>query len=214
MNPNIVTTLAGILMTPVLALSSAVSDAVMAAPISTAMPTNFGCISLSHNLMYGSRDYQTNGDVSTLQGFLVTQGDLYVNPTGYFGPMTLHAVQRFQSSQGIFTTGYVGAFTRAAISRASCGGTPPPSQALYIQSLSPSITTVGSSVTIYGGGFTQDNTITLGTGAIVHVASYDGTTLTFTVPSTLSPACYFSTPPSLIASRQTTPGVYDLTVTN
>ena len=74
MNPNIVTTLAGILMTPVLALSSAVSAAVLTAPTSTAMPMTFGCIFLSHNLMYGSRDYQTNGDVSTLQGFLEAGG--------------------------------------------------------------------------------------------------------------------------------------------
>lgn len=218
MNPLLASPFAGIFLAPVLALATAVSGgagtpAVSAAPDAAASSSQ-ACVSLSRNLMFGSRDSSTDGQVSALQAFLIQDGDMHAGATGYFGMITQRAVQRFQSSQGIFTTGYVGALTRAAVSRASCGGNPPPAATFYIRSISPDITTVGSSVTIYGGGFTQDNTINFGIGSIDHVASYDGTTLTFTVPSSLTPACYYSEPQCLIASQETTPGTYAVSVTN
>jgi hypothetical protein len=113
---------------------------------------------------------------------------MYAAATGYFGILTQRAVRQFQSSQGIFTTGYVGALTRAAVANASCGGNPPPAAGVSARSLSPNAGPVGTSVTIYGGGFTQDNTI--------------------------NPACYYSQPQCLIASIATSPGTYNVSVTN
>jgi len=79
------------------------------------------CINLSDNLYAGETDAQTGGEVTQLQQFLG------VNPTtGYFGPLTLQAVQNWQSSHGVVssgtadTTGYgfVGPRTIAAM---ACG---------------------------------------------------------------------------------------------
>jgi hypothetical protein len=82
--------------------------------------TNTSCISLSYNLYAGMTDSQSSGEVSQLQSFLG------VSPTGYFGPMTQEAVQTWQSSHSIVssgssdTTGYgfVGPKTRDAM---GCG---------------------------------------------------------------------------------------------
>ncbi len=78
------------------------------------------CIDLTYNLYSGSTDTKTNGDVSRLQKFLG------LNATGYFGPATEQAVQDWQSSHGVVTSGspdtngygYVGAKTRKAM---GCG---------------------------------------------------------------------------------------------
>lgn len=78
------------------------------------------CPNLYRNLSFGSR----GSDVTGLQTFLITQGDLAAgNSTGYFGRMTEAAVQKFQVKHGIAssgaaaTTGYgvVGPRTRAKI---------------------------------------------------------------------------------------------------
>jgi PKD repeat protein len=79
------------------------------------------CLTLSENLYAGETDATTNGEVTELQQFLG------VSPTGYFGPLTLQAVENWQSSHGIVssgtpdTTGYgfVGPQTRAAM---ACSG--------------------------------------------------------------------------------------------
>lgn len=74
------------------------------------------CVSITHNLGYGSHDYQTGGDVSSLQFFLQSKGYFNSNPTGYFGPLTRAAVESFQSVNDVSNTGYVGPITRAKIS--------------------------------------------------------------------------------------------------
>jgi PKD repeat protein len=95
------------------------------------------CLSLNYNLYPDVTDAATGGEVSRLQQFLG------VNPTGYFGPQTLLAVQTWQASHGVVSSGspdttgygYVGPKTRAAMAR-GCGGydipkpipTPPPGQ--------------------------------------------------------------------------------------
>jgi len=98
-----------------------------------------------------------------------------------------------------------------------------------ISSLSPASGPVGTNVTIYGSGFIvplncypnvcdpipgSGNTINFGNGVIRDVYSYDGTSLTFQVPSSLTPACYYSQPACKIATVITQPGVYDISVTN
>lgn len=81
----------------------------------------YSCPSLSYNLVRGSSDYRTQGQVSQLQQFLAGRG--YYQPvTGYYGPQTAANVARFQSEQGVYpVTGGVGPLTRAAIQRV-CGG--------------------------------------------------------------------------------------------
>ena len=85
------------------------------------------CVIITNDLRYRSRDANTNGEVSTLQDFLQSQGYLNSEPTGYFGLMTQKAVKSFQSANGISPTGFVGPVTRAKIKAISCGRTDPPS---------------------------------------------------------------------------------------
>lgn len=176
-----------------------------------------GCLVLTNNLFWGSRDYWTNGQVTKLQVFLVAQGDLNHAPTGYFGILTWNAVRKFQREHNIISTGFVGPLTRAEIQRVSCGSTP--TTKADIDSMSPTSGPVGTTVTLTGKGFTDDNTIKFGSGVIVHVPSYDnGTRLIFNVPEYLNPACYYSNPACMTASfapsQQVTPGSYDVRVEN
>ena len=189
-------------------------------------PQPVQCIILTRPMSVGSRDTATAGEVTTLQNFLNTQGYLGVSATGYFGPLTISAVQKFQASQGISTTGTVGPLTRAAIARFHCKF--PVQTPVTIYSVTPTSGPVGTTVSITGFGFTNDNTIHFGSGAIVHVpisssiaiactnspTCHGGInqTLTFTVPAALNPVCYYSG--CKILSLQTTPGNYAVTVEN
>ncbi len=93
-------------------------------------PTNTNaCLSLSYNLYADQEDASTNGEVTKLQQFLAQDSSIYPAGlvTGYFGPMTETAVQRWQARNGVVSSGspdttgygYVGPKTRAAM---SCGG--------------------------------------------------------------------------------------------
>ena len=96
-----------------------------------ASSTTAHCPNLTRTLAFGAR----GTDVSALQQFLIAQNLLSsdsatgfdgLTPSGYFGALTQTAVQKFQASQGIVSsgtpasTGYglVGARTRAAIAQA------------------------------------------------------------------------------------------------
>ena len=73
------------------------------------------CSTFNKDLYFGMRD---NSDVKCLQQFLKSKGPgIYPEGlvTGYFGPLTKAAVQRYQLSQSIITTGYFGPLTRAAV---------------------------------------------------------------------------------------------------
>jgi peptidoglycan hydrolase-like protein with peptidoglycan-binding domain len=95
-------------------------------PISTTITTSSdSCPNLYRMLSRGSR----GSDVIALQKFLISEGLMTSDAaTGFFGPMTEAAVQRWQAQNSIVasgdvrTTGYgvVGARTRAAIT-ARCG---------------------------------------------------------------------------------------------
>lgn len=77
--------------------------------------------SIDKNLYYGL----TNDDqVSQLQTFLISKGDLNGTVTGNFYGKTLGAVQVYQSSQHITPTGFVGPVTRTAINTELAGQTP------------------------------------------------------------------------------------------
>ncbi len=87
------------------------------------------CVSLSYNLYADQTDATTNGEVTKLQQFLAQDSSIYPSRlvTGYFGPMTETAVQRWQATHGVVSSGsadttgygYVGPKTRTAI---ACGG--------------------------------------------------------------------------------------------
>lgn len=67
------------------------------------------CVTLSHNLVIGSTDVATQGEVSKLQQFLG------VSPTGYYGSLTAQAVMQWQKANGmdyVTTKSGVGPTTR------------------------------------------------------------------------------------------------------
>jgi peptidoglycan hydrolase-like protein with peptidoglycan-binding domain len=53
--------------------------------------------------------------VTELQTLLVQQGFLSATPNGYFGPLTVAAVEKFQAAHGLAQLGVVGPATRAAL---------------------------------------------------------------------------------------------------
>lgn len=92
------------------------------------------CPDLQFNLERGNRDSEVAVEVTMLQRFLSQDRELYPEAeiTGYFGPATERAIQRFQVRHGIVnsgdyaSTGYgrVGPRTRWAIKN-SCSGSSP-----------------------------------------------------------------------------------------
>lgn len=87
------------------------------------------CVTITSSLSIEDTDADNNGEVSKLQQFLSQDASIYPEGrvTGYFGPATQRAVQRWQRAHSIVssgtpdTTGYgfVGSRTRAAM---ACGG--------------------------------------------------------------------------------------------
>lgn len=109
------------------------SPALALAATSTSLPAQAGCPKLAHTLGRGLK----GADVTALQQFLIAQNLLASDSaTGYFGFLTQGAVQKFQASQNVVSsgtpasTGYglVGAKTRKAIGLA-CTHTNPSSTA-------------------------------------------------------------------------------------
>lgn len=111
------------------------------APVNTYQPTTVSasgtgtfqysrCPDLQHNLERGMRDADVSVEVTMLQRFLAQDAQLYPEGdiTGFYGPATERAVQKFQLRHGIVSygdyqaTGYgrVGPRTRWAIKN-SCG---------------------------------------------------------------------------------------------
>lgn len=90
-------------------------------------PAYNACPALTYNLVLGSSDYATAGQVSRLQSFLRGRyGDARLSG-GYYGSLTSYYVSRFQQEQGVYpATGGVGPLTRAAIQRVCGGYTPSP----------------------------------------------------------------------------------------
>ncbi len=83
------------------------------------------CADITRNLHYGSKDTETNHDVSILQDFLIERGDMRGMTTGFFGKATFTGVRSFQRANNIVATGYVGPVTRAKIKTIDCTTTTP-----------------------------------------------------------------------------------------
>ena len=167
-------------------------------------------------------------NVTALQQFLASQGYFHGSATGYFGPITYGALVSFQVANGLPATGYFGPMTYAVFQK-QCPPTPTPVGTVSIHGIEPASARVGTEVTMTGNNFTSDNTIHFGNGVIMHVPAlisstmetqcittpcYPIQTLKFKVPASLDPACLFSTPSCLMPSQQTTPGTYNVYVTN
>lgn len=83
--------------------------------VSNSGPGSFGnrvadaarCLNLKRSLYLEQRDADTDGEVSKLQKFLAQHPDIYPEGliTGYFGPATERAVQKWQREKGIVASG-------------------------------------------------------------------------------------------------------------
>lgn len=68
--------------------------------------TTPACLNLTQSMGPDDTDEGTSGEVSKLQGFLVSQGHLAAHlPRGYFGPATMRALQAWQKQKGIASSG-------------------------------------------------------------------------------------------------------------
>lgn len=144
------------------------------------------CLTLTNtNLRLRARDVATNGEVSLLQGFLQDQGLLSADPTGYFGTVTLAAVNAFQTRNGITpASGYVGVLTRAKIQEISCGATNNPNVA------KPTITVTRTNPNLSQG---QTQTLSWSTTNATSLTAYCagvGTNANKTIPVSLQQAPY------------------------
>jgi hypothetical protein len=78
--------------------------------------SDLNCLMFSQDLYYG----MTSPEVECLQQYLANlENNIYPEKlvTGYFGPLTQAAVQRYQEFKGIITTGYFGPLTRTAVNQ-------------------------------------------------------------------------------------------------
>lgn len=79
---------------------------------------NISCLNLIRTLRDGGT--QTRIETMKLQDFLYRKSYLEIAPTGYFGPLTVRALKKFQQDYGIDMTGIAGPITRAKISSLTC----------------------------------------------------------------------------------------------
>jgi len=192
-------------------------------------PIEAGCLILPYSLGIGS----SGSSVLSLQNFLNQHGYMSYQSTGYYGVITFSSVARFQAAHGISAIGYVGPLTRARIQAVSCDGITPTPKQVSIYTISPSAGPVGTSVTITGTGFTDDNTIYFAGGAIQHVPATTVYTygqlgfacngypncsaplqsITFTIPEAIGQYCAPGMYCTMLA-RMVTPGTYDISVGN
>lgn len=108
--------------------ATVVATAIVA--LTFAFPASASAAMLTQTLDLGD----SNGDVTSLQTYLATNATIYPSGlvTGFYGPLTQAAVERFQTAQGIVTsgtaatTGYgrVGPSTLARINSLMGGTTP------------------------------------------------------------------------------------------
>lgn len=150
-----------------------------------ATSANTSCIALSRNMGPDDTDADTNGEVTKLQQFLAQDSSIYpeARVTGYYGPATTRAVQRWQKANGLVSSGdpdstgygYVGPKTRAAMACTGFSATSqgigthlPPGQPEIVQAFaaSPSYGAPPLAVSFtYTGEVASDIKIQFGDGA-------------------------------------------------
>ncbi|MES3005558.1 MAG: IPT/TIG domain-containing protein [Patescibacteria group bacterium] len=169
-------------------------------PVQTPIPAVSGCVTFVSDLYFGMQ----NSEVVRLQTFLIGRGYLGAGlSTGYFGPLTMAAVIKFQGDNAINTTGYVGPITRARIITLTCGQVVIPpvvvppiiTSAPTITSISPNSGPFGTLVTIYGRDFSlTNNSVNFANVNTVstNIPSYNGTYIQFVIPASACPANNFA----------------------
>jgi len=98
----------------ILALKRQIAQLQLQLAILKTNQNNQTCSTFSTDLSYGMK----SNEVKCLQQFLANLGsNIYPEKliTGYYGPLTMAAVKRYQAFKGIITTGYFGPLTRAAV---------------------------------------------------------------------------------------------------
>ncbi len=113
--------------------SSAAFNPTPAAPASQGQVLGASAYNFTKDFGVGSR----GTDVTELQKMLITGGFLKISePTGTFGPLTLAAVQTYQTAHGVTPqSGYVGPKTRAVLNQGTTPGVSDEQRSLLIQSL-------------------------------------------------------------------------------
>ncbi|MDQ3076629.1 MAG: peptidoglycan-binding protein [bacterium] len=105
-------------------------------------PIRRPCMYIESNVGYGAQDRMANGNVINVQTFLKFFGYFNVEPTGYFGPITLSAAKNFQRDNNIPQTGFFGPLSRAQMKALSCADdmpTPAPIPAPEIKGITVSV---------------------------------------------------------------------------
>lgn len=85
-----------------------------------------------------------------------------------------------------------------------------------LSSITPSSGRIGTQIAIQGSGFSQyDNTVRFGSGGTMHLPSYNGTTIYYTVPQYLSPCDITTSGACALYLQLVTPGTtYPVSVSN
>lgn len=125
-----------------------------------------------------------------------------------------HAYYSAGNYTATFTVSGNGGSNTTSASVSVYGTTNPPTANASISVVSPTAGSIGTTVTIYGSGFSSTgNVVRFGNGAIMNLPSTNGSMITFIVPSYLAPYC-----PSGYACPQyaqmVTPGTYNISVQN
>ncbi len=83
----------------------------------------------------------------------------------------------------------------------------------HITGMSRSSGPTGTTVTVYGTGFSESSAVVFGSGIVIPEAGSSTTRLTFTVPVMLIPQCDFDNPPCPDLPYTPPPGAYPVSVT-
>ena len=149
---------------------------------------------------WGDTSYQYNGASAPQTTY--TQGTVTLTFTHAYASSGVYPVSfTIQSGSG---TQYSAAQNVSVSNSSTSYGVP------SISYLSPASGYVGTQVTIYGSSFAPSDTILFGNGSIQNAAS-NGSSLTFTVPSYLSPYCAAGVACPQYA-QQVTSGTYNVSV--
>jgi len=183
-------------------------------------------MTFSRTLKIGTR----GDDVKILQQFLISKNFLSGAADGIFGKMTSTAVKQFQiQNKALTVDGIVGPKTLLLLNQSITTSTSTPQTSIIFSTQPPIITSIsispttplvagepiktqngayvvdnGDVVTLTGLHFIQSNNIYFSKDApIMNVASFDGTSLTFTVNSSIAAGIEKSISQTASANKQT-----------
>ncbi len=155
-------------------------------------------VSWGDSQLYGAQQ-QSSQQIAGAGAQTITFSHAYAQPGTYTVQFTV------TNNAGLSSTGSA----TVVVSGTGSTGT------ISIASITPSQGRVGSQIAIQGTGFsTYDNTVRFGTGGTMHLPSYNGTTIYYTIPQYLSPCDVAGTAVCPLYLQLTTPGTYPVSVQN